>query len=128
MMEEEITQENIKVYYSRIMDGFKTIYRKYNELNPKLNNLYAENAESLRATHLGIQHIYDKFNELEKRQTQIEKLLESDHIKSLVDLIPKENDILKIFKMVDNHPLAHLKDDLRIIRDDLQELIERFTL
>jgi hypothetical protein len=53
--------------------------------------------DAQRAQAAGVQNVYDKFIELEKRQIKIEELLEKDSLRNIIEFIIDKENIFKLF-------------------------------
>jgi len=126
-MNDEVLHEEDSEYikYKKMMS---TVFYEIKNIEQRFNEMVVDFKDSQRAHAAGVQNVYDKFVELEKRQKDIEDLLKSGHIKTMIDAIPNEDTILKMFDMIETHPIASIKEKIDSIRDDLDELTDKFTL
>jgi hypothetical protein len=75
---------------------------------------------------IGLQNVYDKFLELENRQKDIEDLLNSDELLSVIKSIPKIDNIHELMKKIEDSEIGRLNKYLNSIKDDLDRLMEIF--
>lgn len=73
---------------------------------------------------IGLQNVYDKFLELEKRQKDIEKLLNSDELVPIINSIPKSEDILILLKKIEKSEIGKLNKYLKEIKNDIRCLTD----
>lgn len=83
--------------------------------------------EAVIAQQIGLQNVFNKFLELEKRQQEIEELLQKDYVRNLIKLLPTQNDIFKLFDKNENPHLKNLDKHFSEIKEYLSELEDRFT-
>ena len=114
--------------YTRYKKDMGEVFYEIKHLEQHINDVVQNFNDAQRAHAAGVQNVYDKFMQLEKRQLAIEELLKSDRITDMLKAIPNEQAILKMFDMIDNHPLNDIKEKIADIRDDLEELTDKFTL
>jgi len=113
--------------YSRYTKMMSILFHDIKKLDHKISYTAMDFKDSQRAHADGIKNVYDKLLILEKRQLAIEELLNSEHMKEMTKLIPNEQTIMKMFKMIDRHPISELKEHIGFIREELAELTDRFT-
>ncbi len=119
-----IEQESEYSIYKRMMSK---VFYEFHNVESQLKDMKVAFEDSQRANALGVQNVYNKLIEIEKRQEEIEDILQSDRIKAMVESIPNEKTILKMFEMIDNHPITDIRESLDRVREDLQEMVDRFT-
>lgn len=83
--------------------------------------------EGMIANQQGLANVYTKFLELEKRQKDIEDLLHSEHLSEIVNLIPTQEDVSKWLAKIQDSDISKLKEKIIQIREDLEDLTDRFT-
>jgi len=103
------------------------VYRSFDLMDRRIRDIEQIFSDGQRAAQIGVQNVYDKFTELEKRQKEIEDFLKSDRVMEVVKLIPKEDDIMRMLKKIDSSAVVRLKKKIYKIREDLDELSDRFT-
>lgn len=81
---------------------------------------------NLDPNQIGLNNVYDKFLELEKRQKAIEELLNSDELKPLINSIPKQEDVLQLMQRIENSEIGRLNKYLNSIKNDLDRLMDVF--
>lgn len=121
LLDEETTE------YMRHKKMMSTVFYELRNFEQRLIDMKVAFDDALRANATGVQNVYDKFLEIEARQAVIEDLLKSDHLKQMIETIPTEKTIMKMFQMIEHHPIIDLKESINNIRDDLAELVDRFT-
>jgi ferric iron reductase protein FhuF len=129
MTDEDLIGDDTEYFkYKKIMNIMGTAFYEIKNLEQKLVDMQVSFEDTQRAHAVGVQNVYASFSELEERQKNIENLLNGDHIKEMIKSIPNEDSILKMLDMVENHPISLIKSKINCIRDDLEELTDRFTL
>jgi len=76
------------------------------------------------ANHIGLTNVYNKFLELEKRQTEIENLLKSDKLKYIISSIPTEEQINTFLHRIEKTQIKKLNSYLIEIKKDLETLTQ----
>lgn len=122
--EKEYEDDTPYIKYRKIISAFKD---ELEIVEQRIRDIEQTFSDGQRATQVGVQNVYDKFNELEERQKAIEDLLKSDHIMEIVKLIPKEEDIIRMINKIDSSAVARLKEKIHGVKEDLEELVDRFT-
>lgn len=113
--------------YIRQKKMMNRVFYEIKNLEEQLIDMKVASDDAQRANAAGLQNVYDKFLELEERQKSIEELLKSDHIMKIVELIPKEDDILRMLNKIDTSSVARLKEKINKVREDLEDLVDKFT-
>lgn len=113
--------------YMRHKKMINMVFYEIKNLEQKFIDMKVAFDDAQRANAAGVQNVYAKFLEIEKRQVEIEDLLQSDRVKAMIESIPNEDTIHKMFKMIENHPIIDIRESIDNIRNDLQELVDRFT-
>ncbi len=124
---EALCNQGYKGYKETGIEGsFSDMENRLNELEKKFGNLLVDYKDSHRANAVGLQNVYDKFIELEKRQKEIEDLLKSERIYDLIKNIPDEEMISKLLIKIEATEIGKLNHHLRRIKEDLEELSSTF--
>jgi len=114
--------------YTRHKKMMNLVFYEIKNLEQRITDIMVDFKDSHRAHAAGLKNVYDKFTELENRQKAIEELLNSDHLKDMLKLIPNEETVLKMFDAIDSHPISTIKERIDEIREDLEDLVDKFTL
>jgi len=127
-MSEELNKKDEEdseyIKYKKMMS---TVFYEIKNLEQKMRDMQVAFDDAQRSHASGVQNVYDKFIEIEKRQIDIEDLLKSDRITDLVKKIPTESDIRGMLLKVENTDVSRLTKSIDEMRDNLQEMIDRFT-
>ena len=113
--------------YTRHKKMINMVFYEIKNIEQKMIDMKVSFDDAQRANAHGLKNVYDKFRDIELRQVQIEELLQSDKVKAMIESIPNEQTILKMFEMLDNHPITDLRESINRVREDLQEMVDRFT-
>lgn len=113
--------------YARYKKMMSTVFYEMKNMEQKMVDMKVAFDDAQRANAAGVHNVYSKFLEIEKRQTEIEDLLQSDRVKAMIEKIPNEKTILRMFEMIDNHPIADIRESIERVREDLKEMVDRFT-
>ncbi len=92
-----------------------------------LPNKLAEVQETVQKNSIGVQNVYNKFSEIEKRQLELEALLKSDRVKELIKMIPSEETVNNLYEKVNNSMIGTLNKHLMRIREELELLTDVFN-
>lgn len=103
-----------------------TVKEYISEIKQKIREMEENYSNSQKSSAIGLQNVYDKFLELERRQEKIEALLKSDRIFEILKLIPKEEQIEDLLARINNSTLGKVKDNIQRVREELEELTDRF--
>jgi len=99
-------------------DGFLRYYKAFKEeigkFEQHITNMQVSFDNAQRAHAAGIQNVYNKFIELEKRQKKLEELLQSDRIEKVLAVIPTEEDVLVILKNRGNQSHNELSKEFNV--------------
>lgn len=122
-----MSEEQEETEYMRQKKMMSTVFYEIKNMEQKLVDMQVAFDDAQRANAAGVQNVYNKFIEIEKRQVEIEDLLQSDRVKAMIENIPNEDTIHRMFEMIDNHPIADIRESIERVREDLQEMVDRFT-
>lgn len=122
-----MSEDQEETEYTRYKKMMSTVFYEIKNMEQKLVDMQVAFDDAQRANAAGVQNVYSKFLEIEKRQTEIEDLLQSDRVKAMIDNIPNEDTIHRMFEMIDNHPISDIRESIDRVREDLQEMVDRFT-
>jgi len=114
--------------YMRQKKMMSTVFYELKNMEQKLVDMQVAFDDAQRANAAGVLNVYNKFIEIEKRQVEIEDLLQSDRVKAMIENIPNEDTIHRMFEMIDNHPISDIREGIYRVREDLQEMVDRFTI
>jgi len=110
-----------------IIDQLMAFNDRCAETENRLNDVLAEFNEGMISNQQGLANVYAKFLTLEKRQQDIEDMLKSDRIVELVKNIPTDQDIRDMLCKVEQTDVSKLAKNVKRIRNDLEELLEKFS-
>lgn len=113
--------------YIRYKKMLSTVFYELKNLEQRMVDMQVAFDDAQRANAAGVQNVYNKFLAIEHRQIEIEELLQSDRVRAMIESIPNEDSILRMFDMIDNHPITDIKESITRVREDLQEMVDRFT-
>lgn len=122
-----MSEQEEETEYTKYKKMMSTVFYEMKNLEQRLIDMQVAFDDAQRANASGVQNVYNKFMEIEKRQEEIEDLLRSDRVTDMLKAIPNEETMLKMFDAIDNHPIADIRDGFEKIREDLQEMVDRFT-
>ena len=93
----------------------------------KLIDMESAYQDSMRANAAGLQNVYDKFVQLESRQEEIEKLLNSEVIKNYIDIIPEQSEIQTLIYKLEGADIGKMFNTINELRADFEDFRSLFN-